>query len=959
MRKFILFSLLLSFFFSNAQNACSNQIGFSGHNWTVIQGPMGNLCGQNGILRFSFNIDHNDFLPEPDTDLHIRVRFMEGVFGVAGMTGVTSSTVLSSGNNTFGWAVGCLTINHTGSGVQSSIPVTIDFNMHSELIGNIDDFLYSVYRNESGLPCFAIDATTPGITVCESIYYNNILPPDDFEWVDEVIPSNNQLSQINWMDQMWHRGLQIQESFIVDRDFSFIGNNTTGEGVIHMHDDATIRITNNSNLTMRNYSVVACDGRWNSIIVEGGSSLIIDNSSYEDARDAIILEPGAAIIIDNGSRFTDNFTAVTLNGGSASIRSTTFENNGIGLHIDGDVNMVSFRNNVFEGCDQGVRVSGGTGINLAATPGNPNVFDNCDFGIVVVRAGADIRNNEFRSNLVSIVVLNADFTNIQENSIGFEENSGTGIIAISSEFRVESNEVGTNGFTGPRAIVGVSNSNYGIVDNDIEATRIGISVRGSQGEIDMNRIGLSNPIPTGIDQLFSTDDISDNIINATDFAIRSNSSTNSSINNNLLEASDDGLFLMGGSTNQTLSQNIIEAGMSGIRMDNSGGNISECNEIAAENAIRIGFGSDIQEILGNNLSGSTNDILIESVLGVQEHNGNIFNGETIDATALSDDDVFDSRFIVDQDDDSLIPDDAMPQEIVELQDAENNTFNCDGMVGPGFHQFTNPIFMCWYIQRLEALKNANPKLYWSSMYRLMRHYSLRISYSNWPECVKTYWMQENTCGMKYLLEKEVKLKTELLQGSETSPEERVYAYEQQAAELQEFYCTNQMFNVWKEVYISVLKELSNNELTESEKNTLDTYARKCAYKFGDAVHWARSLMSAYNSVDYYVYDDCQYRTRGRSSEENDVLFDEAPTDQLTNEVLISPNPAHNEVTIYSEVSEIAQVFIYDATGRTVKSENVKALNTLQLNISDLKAGLYLIKTVDTTGQAITKKLIKR
>jgi len=72
-------------------------------------------------------------------------------------------------------------------------------------------------------------------------------------------------------------------------------------------------------------------------------------------------------------------------------------------------------------------------------------------------------------------------------------------------------------------------------------------------------------------------------------------------------------------------------------------------------------------------------------------------------------------------------------------------------------------------------------------------------------------------------------------------------------------------------------------------------------------------------------------------------------------VKIYPNPAVNNLYISSK-SEIRKVVIYNVVGKQVKEYS----NVLQsVNVSDLKSGVYMIKTTDANGKSVTSKFMKR
>ena len=79
--------------------------------------------------------------------------------------------------------------------------------------------------------------------------------------------------------------------------------------------------------------------------------------------------------------------------------------------------------------------------------------------------------------------------------------------------------------------------------------------------------------------------------------------------------------------------------------------------------------------------------------------------------------------------------------------------------------------------------------------------------------------------------------------------------------------------------------------------------------------------------------------------------------QTTNNLLtVSPNPAKNNITIVNASNRIDAISIYDLNGREVKTMEPINFNNIQIDISDLMQGTYLMK-VKTDENYETKKII--
>jgi Secretion system C-terminal sorting domain len=77
----------------------------------------------------------------------------------------------------------------------------------------------------------------------------------------------------------------------------------------------------------------------------------------------------------------------------------------------------------------------------------------------------------------------------------------------------------------------------------------------------------------------------------------------------------------------------------------------------------------------------------------------------------------------------------------------------------------------------------------------------------------------------------------------------------------------------------------------------------------------------------------------------------------SNEISYSvyPNPANNLITVSSkESSSINAITISDINGRTIKSQTFDGNATIEMNVSDLSKGMYLMKIASENGTSIQK-----
>ena len=90
-----------------------------------------------------------------------------------------------------------------------------------------------------------------------------------------------------------------------------------------------------------------------------------------------------------------------------------------------------------------------------------------------------------------------------------------------------------------------------------------------------------------------------------------------------------------------------------------------------------------------------------------------------------------------------------------------------------------------------------------------------------------------------------------------------------------------------------------------------------------------------------------------------VKVEKTLMEDLNNAVTIYPNPTYDYVTISSNSQEIKSIQINNLVGGNLKTFKIgNNLKQQTLNISDLKAGVYIV-TIELKGNnTITKKLIK-
>ena len=929
--------LLMTLLSTSKSNAQSNVVHVNTI-WTAPNGIISPICEANDLeaeLEFfrngpgpstdiQFNLLFNLYYAEPIEIVGINPNdwFVENVPNQSNQRIVATATVPQSTQNNQGAVNYKITIKFRVTDFDPVSPTPSTFNLFNFI--KLDDNT-NVQLNK-------------GYIVNQILNHEEgkIIPPPYLLSVLEDPFGNPFFGNSNTV----YEPIYVPVRFDIDEDLDFIplGENSLTKPEIHLNPNTEITISGfGTMVNMDETLITSCDADWQSITVSPGSTLEITNSTIENGINAIIMEPNSVLRLDNVT-FRNCDVAIISNGTTVlDIKNCTFENCTNGIQINGDPIIQNFSNNTFDGCssrcitirDNSARVD------IYPEEGNENRFVNSNEGIGVFNGSAHIQNNIFEDINKAIKISGSQDMKsiIKRNQIGFKQ---IGIEVAGSNFLAHYNDIGTSE-AGHHAIDVLFSEDYTVEFNNIDAEETGVYTIFSSGEVHENRIGMNSAPAMGVDRFFGSDDVTDNIIHARYTPVRGNGTEGDLVKNNTMTSLKEGVIVIGGTTDNTIEHNEIDVPRNGALYINSMGNTITCNTITAgRDAIEVNQNSDEQDIIGNNLNGSDNDVLIQSVIGRQEHNGNIFNGEHITAEGDALGNINNSRFVVDNDPlfDEYDPEFPDPAEFKKPEPFTGNYGSCSLIGSPIGLKFQDPKYACNYLQRIESYKTTNPRFYWNAMYHMMRFYLLTIPSENWPVCITMNWNESLPCGLKDLVIKETDLKKSLSSESENNYENTEEIVETQLIELAEDVCTEELQTLWKDAYVFILKKIKGDTLLESEKNRLDEIARQCATEYGDAVHWARALASEYNDNDYTEYDEaCETEIEPRRSE-----------NQKSQSVTysISPNPANDFIRINSSSDGYHNLEIYNTEG--IRIDNIQYVgHYIEYNVSELSSGIYYIK----------------
>ncbi|PHI19637.1 hypothetical protein CEQ90_12260 [Lewinellaceae bacterium SD302] len=364
----------------------------------------------------------------------------------------------------------------------------------------------------------------------------------------------------------------------IDEDHTFIN------ATIILDTDASIVVKSGSKLTLTNSHLLGCGALWKSIIVETGGTLEIDGSTISNADEAILLEDGAIASI-TGNHFVDNRIALFMPGTSGGTLETDLNFN------DNRVEQVapSFYS-LSATC--GVLAEDQLMVSILGTPGQENVFENLQFGIIAINSYTDCRQNYFRHIRQSAI-----------RSLGEEDAVVSPFLFASGTFGAEPAikdcqfGIDARGNVGTWVLfqiienckVGVSiNTNRNAVvrfNNLSNIHRVGISVGNPDSKpgllfIEQNAVELDDVTNTSLPNTFGMAGIRivSNDASNRNVRVKENTINNRNYNGrgislvNVLEADIlDNTVTIGGDANQT--------GV-GIEVTGGNGNLISCNDVS-------------------------------------------------------------------------------------------------------------------------------------------------------------------------------------------------------------------------------------------------------------------------------------------------------------------------------------------------------------------------------------------
>ncbi len=461
------------------------------------------------------------------------------------------------------------------------------------------------------------------------------------------------------------RAFVIENELIVDVGglFCMSADNISQpiDRVISMQKDAIITVKSGSHLRIEDFEIKGCDKMWQSIIVENGGRLTLNNCTIRDAFRAVEVQPG----------------------GIATIRRNEFRNNLVSLNItkanpSQPTAEVTITRNLFHGVgtlkapfenqipNAGIIVRNIPELNLPGFSAGgqiiSNTFRNMRNGVTSTNSDVSIRKAIFEDILQEngaggVAVKSRGGTNGWKVTIDGAEfnNCFTGIRSSRDWLTVE-NTIMTkmnNGIT----MENTASMIYSIKDNIISASDIGINFNGIEPIIlwaRNNTITMNNPtdaqnsyaikggLYTAINSFSSSWTIDNNLINLEDarFGIFATYGTNVRLRDNAISTASGSDLLeeynyifLEGSQSPVVSCNSIFGNADGDNFRDARGitlNNTSFGEVTCNDLSKTAIGIDINDMsMDTRLSGNTMNrhqtglqLRENANIGTQAYNGN-------------------------------------------------------------------------------------------------------------------------------------------------------------------------------------------------------------------------------------------------------------------------------------------------------------------------------------------------
>jgi hypothetical protein len=652
--------------------------------------------------------------------------------------------------------------------------------------------------------------------------------------------------------------------------------------------------------------------------------------------------------------------------------------------------------------------NGYTGTNMkVSVKGDPsftsNHFTNCDKGILMRKASSEILNTNMDNTAIGVLLSEANgrahrvlYNNIKNTELGIakygDENS-SGFYANWNQVSLVTTPTYLSSTTGIlSSYTGTTHTGVSYVQNNnieipAEADAVGISMfDGNKDYITGNMVHLtSNSTANGIVDvpnligIYSNNNLSPVIFGN---VVDNNFSING--NTNFVQGNNAGIYLnkSEGSVLQCNSTNYTQYGMFGV--DKSGsttdydltaGNTMRCedaNFMFLELVNDGSFGQVGIEDLANGIIYDANNIFLQTLAGTP-YLSKVYRFSTC-STAVNDQIVTTANKL-----NASLPGESesngpCPVDVYNPSQPFTQTFNCatNSLATlaniPNFnieynHAMEIALNEIEYVEFDEGAQYANEQLLFAW---LEANAGIR---ANSPILDSFYLANmSDVIGGLNIIEN---LFTQINDSSMMADTSAWNALLQNANTQNNNLANQVIFETnakyINQKYLTVL-QFGIDSLSEEDIEQIEMLANTCPYLGGNAVYRARSILGMLNPGIHYddlvICNSQGVYKNGTSKLQNWLAslaeLKEQKLNRLNDELIIYPNPAHNELFLksYLKEGETATFIIFDLTGEIQLEFAVDdySLN-MPLDISSLKNGLYLYSYRVTNGRVFYGKLI--
>jgi len=719
-----------------------------------------------------------------------------------------------------------------------------------------------------------------------------------------------------------------------------------------------------------------------------GSSIVV-NSSNQLVKNGGFIGPCGinfvGVIVNDGANL--DISGVRIWGAEAAVNlsansilnstSCTLEDSGYGVYINGQATIPTFIGNTIKNCDFGINAENTLELNIT----EQNDFISCGMGIRYWKTGGGISNNNFQEcNFGIFLHKSSTGATVENNTINAME---TGIVVKKyiENVRISQNDIGGSSDL-PNYGIYTENSSISIEDNiSIKAKYRGIAVyspiRLYVTDNELIQVNSNSWNGSGSYGIYVLNDNDGSISGNNIFGYMENNifclscdETFIAGSENLSGATGHSIVMQGGVGATISSNHILTEPIKGIGLYSHTGASILYNSIRAQNTgLYINDLSQTQSIGCNDFQEGNKDIVTRAVLGWQYHHDNQFRkiGSRAFTEGLFPGEVQQSVFFVDNcaaaSSTCEHPELWFRPELFEMVDfgpefpsdfptdcgdnGDGSEPNDPGITPP--NPGPGDDYWCWLFSQFESTQNTNPLKSWVLRYKALKLNSLKPDRMIPEDCIPD---NDFYCNINEFIDIESSVKNlrKNVGLGNISYEMMELGIQNRIADLDILDCNNYIFRLYRNIYRTLLKDMIEEELNSDEIVELRDAADLCAYMYGDVVYWARGILDHRGETTKYDDVTCENDWSEYPKSRNEKAF-------MNNQILVSPNPASNYITIENKTSfEVLQVKMTDSFGRIYEiSEDLE--NQLKIDCSTYSSGVYFITITNSSGYLRVKKVI--